>query len=188
MPKASRRCASLFLAKEEVLALLRPAQLSIALLQRVVVDGRRIPRQLGRLGLVRADLEDVASTTAADVGGAVALSAGDPAVLVSIPSKAWGGSNPPPPGKRATDGMGFLGRRCAAEQGQREREKTYGSTSWRSRVSAGSVFLAMLPVPPRPVVTTEVLRVGVSRSLGPSLGDMELLTMLPAPPRPEDCR
>ena len=39
-----QEACSLFLAKEEVLALLRPALLSVALLQRVVVDGRRIPR------------------------------------------------------------------------------------------------------------------------------------------------
>ena len=43
---------------------------------------------------------------------------------------------------------------------------------------------AMLPEPPRPVVTTDVLRTGVLRSAGVSLGDLELSAMLPAPPRP----
>lgn len=65
---------------------------------------------------------------------------------------------------------------------------THGSTSWRARVSTGSVFLAMFPDPPRPVVTMEVLSVGVSRSLAWSLGDSEESTMLPAPPRPDDWR
>lgn len=61
---------------------------------------------------------------------------------------------------------------------------TYGCTSCRALVSIGSTFLAMLPEPPRPVVTIEVLRVGVARSWGWILGDLVLSTMLPAPPRP----
>lgn len=44
----------------------------------------------------------------------------------------------------------------------------------------------MFPWPPRPVVTTEVLRVGVWRSEAVSLGDSLALAMLPAPPRPWD--
>ena len=63
---------------------------------------------------------------------------------------------------------------------------TYGSTSCLFRVSTGSEFFAMLPVPPRPVVTMAVLRVGVCRSSGWMRGDLELSTMLPAPPRPDD--
>lgn len=46
------------------------------------------------------------------------------------------------------------------------------------------MFFAMLPVPPRPVVTTEVLRVGVSRSEAVNFGESLALDMLPAPPRP----
>ena len=38
---------------------------------------------------------------------------------------------------------------------------THGVTSWSLRAAAGSVFAAMLPVPPRPVVKMLVLRVGV---------------------------
>jgi hypothetical protein len=65
---------------------------------------------------------------------------------------------------------------------------TYGSTSWRRRFSSASRPAAKLPVPPRPVVTIEVFRVGVCRSSGWSCGALELSTMLPAPPRPEDWR
>lgn len=68
----------------------------------------------------------------------------------------------------------------------KENKRTYGDTSCIARVSAGSTFFAMLPVPPLPVVTTEVLSVGVSRSLGSMRGDLVLSTMLPAPPLPED--
>jgi len=69
-----------------------------------------------------------------------------------------------------------------------EQWPTYGSTSWRSLVSAGSEFLAILPDPPRPVVTTAVLRVGVCRSS--AWRGMFLLAsrMFPAPPRPDDWR
>jgi len=65
---------------------------------------------------------------------------------------------------------------------------TYGSTSWRSLVSTGSEFLAMLPLPPRPVVTTAVLSVGVWRSSGWRGTFLLLSRMLPAPPRPDDWR
>lgn len=70
--------------------------------------------------------------------------------------------------------------------GARERKTTYGSTSWRALVLAASLFLVMFPEPPRPVVTTDSFRVGVSRSCGLIFGDFVLSTMLPAPPRPED--
>lgn len=62
--------------------------------------------------------------------------------------------------------------------------RTYGPTSCRARVSAGSLFGAMLPEPPRPVVTTDVFKVGVWRSAGWIWGDLEASAMLPAPPRP----
>jgi hypothetical protein len=70
--------------------------------------------------------------------------------------------------------------------GRRWRVGTYGSTSCLARVSRGSRFGAMLPKPPRPVVTTGVLRKGVSRSEGLTRGDRAALAMLPAPPRPVD--
>lgn len=63
---------------------------------------------------------------------------------------------------------------------------TYGPTSWRMRVSRGSLFLAMLPVPPRPVVTIGFFKVGVSRSDGVIFGDCFASAMFPAPPRPCD--
>ncbi len=72
------------------------------------------------------------------------------------------------------------------ESGRDRGPGAYPSTSWRRRVSYGSSFLAMLPVPPRPVVTTGFLRTGVSRSDGFSLGDCRASAMLPAPPRPCD--
>lgn len=64
------------------------------------------------------------------------------------------------------------------------KDRTYGWTSCLALVSIGSRFLAMFPEPPRPVVTTDVLSVGVCRSWGWILGDLALSTMLPAPPRP----
>jgi hypothetical protein len=67
------------------------------------------------------------------------------------------------------------------------KQDTYGITSWRARVSAGSLLAAMFPEPPRPVVMTGFLSVGVSRSLGPRRGDLDVSPMLPAPPRPVDC-
>lgn len=62
--------------------------------------------------------------------------------------------------------------------------EAYGSTSWRRRASAGSSVAAMLPVPPRPVVKTLVLRVGVWRSFAERRGWLAVEEMLPAPPRP----
>lgn len=50
------------------------------------------------------------------------------------------------------------------------------------------MFCAILPEPPRPVVTIGVLRVGVSRSEGAIRGDLEASAMLPAPPRPVDVK
>lgn len=61
---------------------------------------------------------------------------------------------------------------------------THGLTSWRKRVSTGSVFFAMLPVPPRPVVTMGFFSVGVCRSEGCNFGEDLASDMLPAPPRP----
>lgn len=44
----------------------------------------------------------------------------------------------------------------------------------------------MFPLPPRPLVTTFVFNVGVSRSSGVSLGDLDWSRMFPAPPLPVD--
>lgn len=75
-----------------------------------------------------------------------------------------------------------------ADRALRMDSSTHAFTSWRKRVSAGSLFLAMLPVPPRPVVTKGFLRIGVSRSVGVSWGDLVASFMLPAPPRPWEAR
>jgi len=151
---------SLFLAQDGILDLVHQALLGRGLLVVVVRDGAAVLLGLaGRRGLGRVGLEDVAGAAPAAVLCGAALSALNPVSAVS-------------------------GRDSVA----RDDVATYGLTSWSARVSAASVFLAMLPVPPRPVVTTDVLRVGVSRSVGWILADLLESTMLPAPPRPEEAR
>lgn len=59
---------------------------------------------------------------------------------------------------------------------------TYATTSCARLAASGSLFFAMLPEPPRPVVYTSLLSVGVSSDGG--CRSEGVLPMFPAPPRP----
>jgi hypothetical protein len=63
-------------------------------------------------------------------------------------------------------------------------KKTHPTTSCALLAASASVFLAIFPLPPRPVVYISPFKVGVSSVLGSR--SEELVPMFPAPPRPWD--